>query len=182
MVVPRRWCSFLISVRMSTRSLASRLDSGSSNRKSLRIAHQRPAHGDALALAAGELAGLAVEQVLDLQQLRRPAATRSSLLALRHAAHLQAEGDVLRHRHGRIERVGLEHHGDVAVLRRHVVDDRRPPIAISPPVTVSRPAIMLSSVDLPQPDGPTSTRNSPSLERDVDALEDLDRAEALLDA
>src|SRR3954470_1538044 len=37
-----------------------------------------------------------------------------------------------------------------------------PPIAISPPVISSSPAIMRSSVDLPQPDGPTSTANSPS--------------------
>src|SRR5262252_3298342 len=36
------------------------------------------------------------------------------------------------------------------------------PIAISPPLISSRPAIMRSSVDLPQPDGPTSTQNSPS--------------------
>ena len=32
------------------------------------IAHQRPAHGDALALAAGQLPGLALQQMLDLQQ------------------------------------------------------------------------------------------------------------------
>ncbi len=56
-------------MRMSTRSLASRLDSGSSNRNSLRVAHQRPAHGDALALAAGKLARLALEQMADLQHL-----------------------------------------------------------------------------------------------------------------
>jgi hypothetical protein len=31
-VAPRRWCSGLISARMATRSLASRLESGSSNR------------------------------------------------------------------------------------------------------------------------------------------------------
>ena len=37
-----------------------------------------------------------------------------------------------------------------------------PPIAISPSVISSRPAIMRSSVDLPQPEGPTSTQNSPS--------------------
>ena len=36
-----------------------------------------------------------------------------------------------------------------------------PPIAISPPVISSRPAIMRSSVDLPQPEGPTNTTNSP---------------------
>src|SRR5688572_2638114 len=38
----------------------------------------------------------------------------------------------------------------------------RPSIAIFPPVMSSRPASMRSSVDLPQPEGPTSTMNSPS--------------------
>src|SRR5581483_11720878 len=37
----------------------------------------------------------------------------------------------------------------------------RSPIEIVPAVTSSRHAIMRRSVDLPQPDGPTSTRNSP---------------------
>jgi hypothetical protein len=34
-----------------------------------------------------------------------------------------SEGDVLAHRHRGIERVGLEHHGDVPILWRDVVDD-----------------------------------------------------------
>src|SRR3954471_11624055 len=38
----------------------------------------------------------------------------------------------------------------------------RPPISISPPVMLSSPATMRSSVDLPQPEGPTSTQNWPS--------------------
>jgi len=38
----------------------------------------------------------------------------------------------------------------------------RPAISISPSVMVSSPATMRSSVDLPQPDGPTTTMNSPS--------------------
>src|SRR5580704_6380866 len=37
-----------------------------------------------------------------------------------------------------------------------------PPIQISPEVISSSPAIMRSVVDLPQPDGPTSTTNSSS--------------------
>ena len=37
----------------------------------------------------------------------------------------------------------------------------RPPISIVPALGRSSPATMLSSVDLPQPDGPTSTVNSP---------------------
>src|ERR1700744_5673788 len=38
----------------------------------------------------------------------------------------------------------------------------RSPIEIVPEVMFSRPASMRSRVDLPQPDGPTSTTNSPS--------------------
>src|SRR5690349_18035559 len=38
----------------------------------------------------------------------------------------------------------------------------RPPMAISPAVMFSSPAIMRSSVDLPQPEGPTRMTNSPS--------------------
>jgi hypothetical protein len=37
------------------------------------------------------------------------------------------------------------------------------PMRISPPEISSRPAIMRSSVDLPQPDGPTSTVKEPSV-------------------
>src|SRR4051794_39473947 len=44
----------------------------------------------------------------------------------------------------------------------------RPPISIVPAVGLSRPATMLSSVDLPQPEGPTSTVNSPlSMSRSI---------------
>ena len=38
-----------------------------------------------------------------------------------------------------------------------------PPMSISPDVISSSPAIIRSSVDLPQPDGPTNTTNSPDL-------------------
>ena len=38
----------------------------------------------------------------------------------------------------------------------------RSPMRISPDEMVSTPAIMRSSVDLPQPDGPTSTQKCPS--------------------
>ena len=37
-----------------------------------------------------------------------------------------------------------------------------PPIRISPAAGAKKPAMVLSSVDLPQPEGPTSTMNSPS--------------------
>ena len=38
----------------------------------------------------------------------------------------------------------------------------RPPIEMVPPEIPSSPAIMRRRVDLPQPEGPTSTTNSPS--------------------
>ena len=52
----------------------------------LRIAHDRAAHGDALALAAGELARIAVEQRLEAEDLggaRAPAASISAFGAPR---------------------------------------------------------------------------------------------------
>ena len=49
------------------------------------------------------------------------AAPPRSITAFGAFAQLQREGHVLAHRHVRVERVVLEHHGDVAVLRRHVV-------------------------------------------------------------
>ncbi len=39
----------------------------------------------------------------------------------------------------------------------------RSPIVISPEVMLSSPATMRSNVDLPQPEGPRMTMNSPSL-------------------
>jgi hypothetical protein len=39
------------------------------------------------------------------------------------AVHLEAEGDVLTHSHVGVERVGLEHHGDVPLGRVDAVDD-----------------------------------------------------------
>src|SRR5215831_15595352 len=46
-----------------------------------------------------------------------------------------------------------------------------PSISIRPPVTSSSPAISRSKVDLPQPDGPTKTTNSPSsISRSTDGM------------
>src|SRR6476659_1555607 len=107
-VTPRSDCSRAISARIATRSFASRLESGSSIRK-----------------AAGS------------RTIARPIATRwrcpperlrglahaSVDLLLRDLLQPQPERDVLVDRQVRVERVALEDHRDVALARRHVVDD-----------------------------------------------------------
>ncbi len=87
----------------------------------LRLAHDRPAHRDALALAAGERLRLAVEVLLEVEDLRRLADPLGDLV-LGLAGDLQREAHVLADRHVRVERVVLEHHRDVAVLGGQVRD------------------------------------------------------------
>ena len=77
------------------------------HQKRLRMAHDRAAHRDALALAAGEVARLALEQLLEVEDARRVLDARVDL-GLRHLLDAQAEGDVLVDREVRIERVALE--------------------------------------------------------------------------
>ena len=50
--------------------------------------------------------------------MRAASATFLSIDRLVLAGHLQREGDVVAHRHMRIERIGLEHHGELALGRR----------------------------------------------------------------
>src|SRR6266568_3017860 len=90
--------------------------------KDLRVPHDGPAHGHALALAAGELARLPLQELLDAEDL---GGVLNALLdlRLRELPHLQTEGHVVVHAHVRVERVVLEHHGNVAVLGGEVVDD-----------------------------------------------------------
>ena len=90
------------------------------------VAHQRPAHRDALALAAGELAGLAVEQVLDLQESRRPAFIALSRSGFGTPCISSPKAMFCADVHVRVERVGLEHHRDVALRRMHPGHRRGP--------------------------------------------------------
>jgi hypothetical protein len=82
-------------------------------------------------------------------------ATRVFDLGLGHAVLLEAEGDVLLDRHMRKQRIGLEHHVDRPLVGRHAghvlpVDQMRARGRLS------KPASMRSSVDLPQPEPPSS--------------------------
>ena len=85
------------------------------------VANDGPPHRDTLPLAAGELAGLALQEVRQLQHLGR---LLHPLLDLRPAQlrDLQTVGHVVVDAHVRVERVVLEHHGDVPVLGLQIVD------------------------------------------------------------
>ena len=87
----------------------------------LGVAHHRAAHGDALALAAGELARVAREVGVEAEDAGG-LADAGAALVLGRAGELEREAHVLADGHVRVERVGLEHHGDVALLGRQGVD------------------------------------------------------------
>src|SRR5262249_20791598 len=85
-----------------------------------RLAHHRARERDALALAAGELARLALEQMADAEKPGGPVdllPERRSLDMLR----LQRERDVVENGHVRVERVALEDHCDLPRARRQIV-------------------------------------------------------------
>ena len=85
------------------------------------VADHGPAQGHALALAAGQGLGLAVEQVLQIQGLGRLMDPPVDLI-LGDLLLEQAEGDVLVDGHMGVQGVVLEDHGDVTVLGGHIVD------------------------------------------------------------
>jgi hypothetical protein len=85
-----------------------------------RIAHDRAAHRHPLALATGQIGRLALQVLLEIQDLGR----LGHLLidrGLVDLGQLEREAHVVAHRHVRIQRVVLEHHRDVPVARRQIV-------------------------------------------------------------
>ncbi len=80
---------------------------------------------DITELPAGQRLRLAVDQLDDIQHARGLVDPRLDL-GLGVAFQAKPERHVFRDCHVRIERVVLEHHRDVAVLWRHIVDDVAP--------------------------------------------------------
>ncbi|MCY1227101.1 hypothetical protein D9M72_393610 [compost metagenome] len=142
-----------------------------------RAAYDCAADGDALALAAGELARPAVEIGLDLQHARGFPDPHGDL-CLGHAGVFEAEGEVLAHAHVGIERIGLEDHGEAAVGGRHGVDD----LAVDGKLAARRP---VETGDHAQQRGLAAARRAdeddelavPNLQ--VDVMDDVDGAERL---
>lgn len=67
------------------------------------------------------------------------------------------------HRHMRIQRIILEYHRNISVLRFYIVYERIAYIEFADSDFSSRPAIIRSVVDFPQPDALTKTIKSLSL-------------------
>ena len=82
-------------------------------------------------------------------------------LLLVDLAHAQPEGDVLAHRHVLEQRVALEHEPQPALLRRQVGDVVGAEQMV-PASGCSSPAITRSTVDLPDPDGPSNVVMPPA--------------------
>ena len=124
----------------------------------LRAVDQRPGQGHALLLAAGELAGAALAEAAELDQLEHLV---DLLLDVLDAAAAQPEGDVLEDVEVREQRVVLEHRVDRALVGLEPADvlpgdgDRSRWSAPRDPATIR------SVVVLPQPDGPSSAKNAP---------------------
>jgi len=145
----------------------------------LRLEGERPRERDSLLLAAGQLVRVAlalVGQVDDLQEL----ADALPDVILGSLAHLQPEPDVVGHVHVREQRVGLEDHADVPLVRRSVGDV----LAVDRDRAGAR---LLEARDHPQGRGLAATRGAEEghelafLRLQVE-VRDRDRlAEALLD-
>ena len=91
------------------------------HQEDLGVSHDGAADGDALALATRKRLRLTVEILGNAQDL----GSRANLavdLVLGDLLELERKCHVLVHRHIGVQSVALEHHGDVAVLGRHVVD------------------------------------------------------------
>ena len=125
-----------------------------------RLARQRPADRDALALAAGERSG---RRVKTWSSPSMPATVLTLVHVIRARRRgLQPEGKVVEDRQVRIKRRVLKDHGDVTPVRcdaGHVL----PVKPDTPRVGESSPAINRNNVLLPDPDGPSTTNNSPRL-------------------
>jgi len=86
------------------------------HQEGLRGTHDGATHGHPLPLPTGQRLGLAVQVLVEAEDVR---GLLDALLDLRlvHLGELEREAHVVRHGHVRVQRVGLEHHRDVPLLR-----------------------------------------------------------------
>ena len=106
--------------------------------------------------------------------------TRAAISALGARFSFKRKGHVVGDRHMRVERVILEHHGDVALFRRHIVHH-----ALADPDLARRD--FLEARDHAQQGGLAAARGAderdefPVEDLDIDAVNDLGRTVGLAD-
>jgi hypothetical protein len=146
------------SSRIACRSFRSRAESGSSSSSTSASGASARARATRCFCPPESCAGLrvAIARHVHAFQHLADAVFRACLLP---AEIFEPIGDILFHRHVREERVALEDGVDVPFVRRDV-DDRATVEQDRAAVWASKPAIILSSVVLPQPDGPSIVKNS----------------------
>ena len=125
-----------------------------------RPVHERPRQGDALLLPARQLPRAPALEPVHAHHAQHLVHALAEL-GLADLAQAKSVGDVPEHGHVREQLVVLEDHVHVAPVRwlvGHVLAAEQDPAASGS----SKPASMRSDVVLPQPDGPSSEKNSPS--------------------
>ncbi len=123
-----------------------------------RLQDERARDANTLAHAAGELRRIRAHEIGEPHEGERVVDPAADLARL-HAGAAQPERHVVPHAEPGKARVLLEHDPDaVGHARRRSAGLRRVTL---PALASCRPARSSSSVDLPQPDGPTTPKNSP---------------------
>ena len=121
------------------------------------VPDQVPRPIEIFCLLSGDKArGAGLEHILDFQHRGDLKPRGRSTLRLVDAPIAQRKGEVIKHGHGVVDHRELEHLGDVALGPAQDRSHPRRSKRILPSEGVRRPEMMLSSVDLPQPDGPSS--------------------------
>ncbi len=85
-----------------------------------RFPHNRPTHRHPLPLPTRQRLRLTIQKVGDLQHLSGLIHPPLNLRFI-HLPKLQTKRHIVKHGHMRIQRIILEHHGNIAVLGRHIV-------------------------------------------------------------
>ena len=166
MVMPSCCCSSRSSARIDFAGGGVEIAGGLIREKNFGAIHERARDGHALLLAAGKFRGPVTQAVSQAHALQSFADTAGPFSAL-DFREAKRQFDVFFERHARKQIEGLKDHADgVAAIARQVEGESAarfwPSARIEPEVGRSSPAMRLSRVDLPEPDEPSSARNSPA--------------------
>ena len=155
------WIAFS-SICICWRSFRSRAPSGSSRSSTRGRLTRARASATRCRWPPESSAGRRAAQAGQAHELERLGARVARARARGTFLTRQAIGHVLRHGHVGEERVVLEHGVDVALVGRHARDVDAVELEGARASGWSKPAIRRRQVVLPEPEGPSSEKNSPS--------------------